>query len=173
MEKAPEAVEATTGRAFILSRTFEADRETIFKAWTEEDQLAQWWGPKGIPLQIVRLDARPGGYFHYNLQLPDGSLMWGRFDYRELAEPERIVYVSAFSDEEGKVVRAPFSADWPLQILNIVTLEEENGRTTLTSKSILENATAAEQETFEQAFDSLRQGLTGTFDQLETYLNKV
>lgn len=173
MEKVLDATEATTTRALILSRTFEADRETVFKAWTEEEQLAQWWGPKGIPLQILALDARTGGYFHYNLQLPDGSLMWGRFDYRELAKPERIVYESAFSDEAGKVVRAPFSADWPLQLLNIVTLEEENGKTTLTSKSILENATVAEQETFEKAFDRLRQGLTGTFDQLEDYLNKV
>ena len=71
------------------------------------------------------------------------------------------------------MVRAPFSADWPLEVLNTWTLAEHDGRTTLTPRGIPFSATAAERQTFAAMFDSMRQGFGGTFDQLEEYLAKM
>lgn len=94
-----------------ITRTFNAPRALVFRAYSEAERLAQWWGPAGLTWVRSELDFRPGGYFHYCMQAPDGREMWGRFDYIEVSEPDRIVFTNAFSDAEGAVVRAPFAPD--------------------------------------------------------------
>ncbi len=80
--------------------------------------------------------------------------------------PERIVFVASFADEQGNVVRAPFSPDWPLEVLSTLTFAEQDGRTTLTLKSVPIQATGAERKTFEAGRESMRMGWTGTLDRL-------
>jgi uncharacterized protein YndB with AHSA1/START domain len=69
--------------------------------------MAQWRGPKGFPIITAKMDFRPGGRYLYGLKTPDGGAMWGRFIYREIDAPSRIVLVSSFSDETGGVTRHP------------------------------------------------------------------
>src|SRR5450631_3880460 len=76
---------------FVISRTFDAPRALVWKAWTDPEALAQWWGPKGATIRVVKLDMRPGGIFHYAMSFQPGHDMWGRFAYREIAPPERLV----------------------------------------------------------------------------------
>jgi uncharacterized protein YndB with AHSA1/START domain len=47
-----------------LSRVFDAPRDLVYQAFTDPDQLAQWFGPVGfvVPRDTVEVDARPGGY---------------------------------------------------------------------------------------------------------------
>ena len=59
---------------------------------------------------------------------------------------------------------------WPLQVLNTLTFEEHDGKTTMTLRGAPEGATAEERELFRSLFGSMQQGFGGTFDQLETYL---
>jgi len=82
------------------------------------------------------MDFRPGGRYLYGLKTPDGGAMWGRFIYREIDAPSRIVLVSSFSDETGGVTRHPMSASWPLEILSVFELESEGDRTTLTIRGV-------------------------------------
>jgi len=154
-----------------ITRVFEAPRELVFQAWTDVERLARWWGPKGFRWVSAKLDLRPGGMFHYCLQAPNGQEMWGKFVYREIVRPERLVFVNSFSDANGNTIRAPFSADWPLEILNTLTLAEHGGKTTLTLEGRPINMTEKEQ-TFRDAFKSVEQGFAGTFDQLAEYLEK-
>ncbi len=60
-----------------------------------------------VGMLVVRLDARPGGIFHYSMRAPDGREMWGKFVYREVAAPEKIVFVNSFSDEQGNLGATP------------------------------------------------------------------
>src|SRR5262249_19009776 len=99
--------------------------------------------------------------------------MWGKFVYREIVAPERIVFINSFSDEEGNTIRAPFSPTWPLEILNTLTLSEHKGKTTLTIRAVPFNAAKEESETFEAGLDSMRQGFNGSLDQLADYLAQV
>lgn len=69
-------------------------------------------------------DFRSGGVFHYSQKPADGDIMWVRFLYSEIVAPEKIIYTSFFSDEEGNIVRAPFDANWPLKTLNSMTFIE-------------------------------------------------
>jgi uncharacterized protein YndB with AHSA1/START domain len=157
----------------VIERTFDAPRELVFKAWTEPERLMYWWGPKGLTMRAATLDLRPGGVFHYSMRSPDGADMWGKFVYREIVPPERLVFINSFSDEAGNTVRAPFSATWPLEVLNTLTLSERDGRTTLRLQGGPYNATEAERESFDAAHESVRQGFAGTFDQLAEYLAKA
>lgn len=157
-------------RELVIIRVFDAPRELVWKALTESDRLAHWWGPKGFTMLVRMVDFRPGGIFHYAMRSPDGRTMWGRFLYRDIEAPVRLVFVNSFSDEEGNATRSPFSSTWPLEILNTVTLTESGGKTTLTLRGAPINATEEEYEAFWNAQDSTKQGFAGTFDQLAAYL---
>ena len=161
---------ASGERELVIIHVFNAPRDLVWQAFTEADRLARWWGPAGFTMLVRTLDFRPGGVLHYAQRSPDGHVMWGRFDYREIQAPERIVFVNSFADEEGNVIRAPFSPTWPLEILNTVTFSESEGQTTVTLHGGPIDATEEERETFRNAQDSIRQGFAGTFDQLAAYL---
>jgi uncharacterized protein YndB with AHSA1/START domain len=166
LEKDPDEKE------FVISRTFDAPRDKVWKAWTDREQLMQWFGPKGFSMTTAKLDFRPGGTFHYCLRSSDGKEMWGKFVYREIVAPERIVLVNSFSDEKGNLTRHPFSPTWPMEMLTTTTFTEEKGETTVTVRWIPINAAAEERKTFDDSRDGMRQGWTGTFDQLSEYLAK-
>jgi len=160
----------TNDKDFVQERILDAPRELVFKAWTEPDRLAHWWGPVGFELGISKMDFRPGGIFHYSMKSAGGNEMWGKFVYHEIDAPERIVFVNSFSDPDGNTVRAPFSETWPLEVYNTLTLTEENGKTKLVLRGYPINATEEELATFEGMRGSMNQGWAGTFGQLDAYL---
>jgi uncharacterized protein YndB with AHSA1/START domain len=158
----------------VIKRVFDAPRELVFKAWTEPERLAQWWGPKGFKMKKVSVDLRPGGVFHYGMTSPDGHEMWGRFVYREITPPERLVFVNSFSDENAGITRAPFLDNtWPLEVLNVLTFTEQDGKTLMTMRGGPINANDAERKAFDGFHPSMQAGFAGTFAQLDDYLAKV
>lgn len=165
-DPAPAPIE----RELVITHVFDAPRELVWKAFAESDRLARWWGPTGFTMLVHSIDFRPGGAFHYAMRSPEGHVMWGRFVYRDIQAPERIVFITSFSDEAGAITRAPFSPTWPLEILNTLTLTEAKGKTTVVLRGGPINATDEERATFWNAQESLRQGFAGTFDQLAAYL---
>jgi uncharacterized protein YndB with AHSA1/START domain len=157
----------------VITREIQAPRELVFKVWTEAEHLKHWWGPRGFELTVAHLEVRPGGHFHYKMSSAEGQVMWGRFEYREVKAPERIVFINAFSNEAGDVVRSPFSEIYPLEILNTLTLTEMEGRTLLTLRGGPLQATEEERAFYEGMFESMKMGFGGTFDQLERYLKEA
>ncbi len=162
-----------TIRPFTISRTFEAPLARVWQAWTEVENLMQWFGPKGFSMSSAKLDFRPGGAFHYCLRGPNGNEMWGKFTYREIDVPKRIVLVNSFSDAQGGITRHPFSPTWPLEMLSTSTFKEEAGRTTITLHWLPLNPDPQELATFDGAHDGMKQGWTGTFGQLQEFLAKT
>jgi len=152
-----------------LTRVFNAPRELVFKAFTEADRMAKWWGPKGSEITIKKLDLRPGGVFHYSMAFGDNTI-WGLFIYREIVAPVRLVFVNCFSDKDGNKARSPFHPVWPLEILNTFTFTKQDGKTTLTIIGGPINASQQEVEAFEANIGNLQTGFKGTFDALDEYL---
>ena len=99
--------------------------------------------------------------------------MWGKFVYREIVAPEKIVLINSFSDENGGLTRHPFSSTWPLEMVSTSTFSEKDGKTTITISWVPYNPTDAELDTFNSSHASMQQGWAGTFDQLEAYLTKA
>ncbi len=164
----------TAQKPFVISRMFNAPRETVFDAFTRPEEMKKWWGPKGFTVIASKMDLRVGGTYHYGMRAPNGAAMWGLFVYREIVRPERVVWVNSFSDESGGVARHSMHLDWPLEMLSTITLEDLGGsKTRLTITSMPLNSTEAEQATFDANHDSMTQGWTGTLDQLETHLAKA
>ncbi|MEO8333302.1 MAG: SRPBCC family protein [Gallionella sp.] len=155
---------------FVISRTFDAPRQLVWKAWTEEKHLKNWFGPKGVTISVSEMDLRPGGSFHYCMKLPDGKEMWGKWFFREIVAPERLVMINCFSDAKGGITRHPMSATWPLETFSTTTFTEHDCKTTLTLRWSAYNATEEERHTFDTSHASMTQGWTGTMDQLENYL---
>ncbi|MFD0670897.1 SRPBCC domain-containing protein [Cohnella sp. GCM10027633] len=158
-------------QGLLLKREFNAPRELVYKVWTEPKHFGSWWGPKGFSLEVAKMDVRPGGMFLGCQKSPDGQhAMWGKFVYREVQAPEKLVWVQSFSDEEGNTVRAPFNPNWPLEILNVLTLVENDGVTVLTLEGGPLNASDDEQAAFDAMAPMVGQGFAGTFEQLANYL---
>jgi uncharacterized protein YndB with AHSA1/START domain len=156
--------------AFVIEREFDAPRELMFEVWTRSEHLQQWFGPKGMTIFHCTNDLRPGGMMHYGMRARDGSEMWGRWIYREIVPPERLVFVISFSDPEGAMTRAPFAEEWPMEMLSTVSFTERDGKTTVMVQSAAIHATAAERRTFREGHASMRGGWSGTFEQLEAYV---
>ena len=167
------AAEVAADREISATRVFDAPRELVWKAWTERERLMQWFGPKGFVMPAAKLDFRPGGVFHYSLQSPDGLEMWGKFVYREIVAPERIVLVNSFSDAKGGLTRPPLSDTWPLEMLSTTTFIEQDGKTIITLRWVPLNPTEEERKTFDTSHEGMKQGWTGTMDQLTAYLAKA
>jgi uncharacterized protein YndB with AHSA1/START domain len=161
-----------SGGKFVISRTFDAPRALVWQAWTDAAHLARWFGPKGCTLSTCLLDLRPGGICHYCMRTHDGHEMWGKWVFREIVAPEKLVLVSSFSDAKGGLTRHPLNANWPLETLSTTTFAEVEGRTTLTIEWSPLNATEIERKTFDENHDGMRMGWGGTMEQLAAYLAK-
>jgi uncharacterized protein YndB with AHSA1/START domain len=162
-----------TAAKFVISRTFRAPLDRVWKAWTEPEQMAKWWGPKGFEADVKLLDLKPGGMFHYRLLSPQGQEMWGRMVFREIIPRERLVFINSFSDPDRGVTRHPMAPEWPLLMHTTISFAEADGKTTVTVEWEPYEASESECETFDKGRDSMQAGWTGTFEKLEAYLDKA
>lgn len=162
-----------TVHARFLSRELDAPRDLVWRAWTEAERWAKWWGPKVATKRVEHLDFQPGGTLHYTLQAAQGPQMWGKFVYREIAPPERLIFVMSFADSQGNTIRAPFSPTHPLGMLVDVTFSEQNDRTTITIRGSVWNATEEDSQSFNAALENLTQHMNVMIGQLGDYLATI
>lgn len=156
--------------AFTITRQFRQPLAAVWNAWSEAGQLKHWWGPQGCMLEIRRFEFRPGGFFHYAMRFDDAPTMWGRFNYRQIAPLQRLVWLNSFSNECCGIARAPFSDACPLEIENTVTFTEQDGITTVALRAVPFGELPAERQYFDELKPSLEQGYGGTLDQLGAFL---
>jgi uncharacterized protein YndB with AHSA1/START domain len=166
---ANKLISKVEGRELTLERIFNAPRELVFKAFSEEEHLKRWFGPKGWPLVVSNLDFREGGVWHFCMKCTDetqqyyGMESWGKAIYKEIVEPERIVYTDAFSDAEGNITEG-----MPQTLITMTFLEHE-GKTKLIS-----HAEYATDEALKTVLDmGMLEGMTSTWDNLEEFLKEI
>ena len=150
-------------RDVTFVRFYDAPRKTVFDAFSNADAVKQWWRIQDWKVIFCTLDFRPGGTWHYCLQGPEGQEHWAKAIYREIVEPERIVYMDGSSDADGNDVQGlPPS-------LTTVTFAEQSGVTKLTAH--IQYASAADLEAV--VARGMVQGFKQTLCLLETYLNNA
>jgi uncharacterized protein YndB with AHSA1/START domain len=110
-------------RELTLVRIFDAPREVVFKAWTDPRQLAKWWGPKIFTNPVCEVDARPGGAWRIVMRAPDGTEYPCGGVYREIVEPEKLVFTNNATDRDGNPLLEGFTT---------VIFEDLDGKTKLT-----------------------------------------
>src|SRR5580704_13391744 len=149
------AAASAVGRELVITRVFDAPRDLVFKAWIDPKHMERWWGPKGFTNPVCQVDARPGGAIRIDMRGPDGVVHPMGGVYREIVEPERIVFTStALEDEQGNP---------GLENLNTITFAEHNGKTKLTLHVVVLMATPEAAK----ALDGMEQGWTQSLDRLD------
>jgi uncharacterized protein YndB with AHSA1/START domain len=117
---------STAGTApleLVVSRLIDAPCTLVFKAWTQQEHAARWWGPKGFTVESCRMDAIPGGTYRVAMRGPDGILRTKRGVYREVVAPERLAFTYAWEDADGNPGH---------EMLVTLTLEPQGPHTLLT-----------------------------------------
>ena len=155
---------------FVTSRVFAAPRELVFDVWTQERHLSKWFAPKGFEILGGSVDLRVGGIYHYGLRSPEGQEMWGKWIFREIKRPEKLVVVVSFSDRDRGITVHPGNPNWPRQTLSTTTFEAQGDRTLLTVRWKPYEATELERKTFVEGKASMQQGWGGTLELLEAHL---
>jgi uncharacterized protein YndB with AHSA1/START domain len=124
----------TVERELVVSRLLDAPRALVFKAWTEPEQVARWWGPQGFTTISCRMDIRPGGSFRIVMRSPQGTDHRKRGRYREIVPLERLVFTFAWEDAQGALGH---------ETLVTVTFAAEGTQTRLTlHQAVFETVTA-------------------------------
>ena len=104
-------------REIVTTRVFDAPREMVFAAWSDPEQLNQWWGPRGFSNTFETCDVRPGGVWKYVMHGPEGRDFPGEIHFLEVVEPERIVMdhlsppqfrLTAVFEEMGSLTKLTF-----------------------------------------------------------------
>jgi uncharacterized protein YndB with AHSA1/START domain len=88
----------------LITRIFEAPRERVFRAWTDPDEVAAWYGPEHFdtPRERINIDLRVGGRYELTMvQRGSGAEYPVRYEIVELVEPELIVLRSDPMPEIG------------------------------------------------------------------------
>ena len=126
-------------RDLVITRQFDAPRRLVWKAWTEPEYFTRWWGPKDYTAPAAKIDLRVGGAYLACMRSAEGKDFWSTGTYREIAEPQRLVVTDSFADPDGKVVPASYygmPGDWPMETQIVVTLDEHDGKTTMTLRHV-------------------------------------
>ena len=93
--------DAAPAHEVTIRRVLDAPREAVWRAWTQPEQLAAWWGPSGwsTPPENVTLDLRPGGTLRItSVSDEDGAPMTTVGTFSEVDEPERLAFDEASED---------------------------------------------------------------------------
>jgi uncharacterized protein YndB with AHSA1/START domain len=99
----------------VLTRTFDAPREQVWRAWSDPDQVMSWWGPQGFTSPMCRMDFREGGTTLVSMRSDQGWELTNSWTYRSIEPMDRIEFVQGFVDAEGNKV-APAELGLPSTI---------------------------------------------------------
>jgi uncharacterized protein YndB with AHSA1/START domain len=99
----------------MIERSFAAPIALLWKMWTDPEHFKVWYGPQGASIPVARFDLRVGGERFVGMEMttPNGAIrMWFTGEHVEVAEPRRLTYTEAMSDENGNV-QPPASMGMP------------------------------------------------------------
>ncbi len=147
-----------------ITRIFDAPRELVWKAWTDPEQIKQWFGPKTFTTPVCKVDLRVGGGFLLSMRSPEGRDYWVKGVYREIIPAERLIYMDYFSDTEGNIVSPTthgLSADFPSELLITVTFTEHEGGTKMAVRMPAPESREGDdmQQGWNECFDKLGESL--------------
>jgi uncharacterized protein YndB with AHSA1/START domain len=80
----------------IMTRTLNAPRALVWKALSEPEHVARWWGPHGHRNRVLAFDWRVGGKWRIESTMPDGEVIVFFGEYREIVKPEKVTQTFSF-----------------------------------------------------------------------------
>ena len=109
----------------IMTRTFHAPRDLVFRAHSSCEHVSRWWGPRRHSFASCDMDFVEGGAWRYVLRDADGTEYPFKGEFREIQAPKRLTWtfiydVEPFNQQEG--------------VVETILFNEEDGKTETVSK---------------------------------------
>lgn len=117
----------------VVTRTIEAPRERVWRAWSDPDEVMAWWGPQGFTSPMCRMDFREGGTTLVAMRSDQGWELVNSWKYRSIEPMDRIEFVQGFADAEGNPVSPAelgLPPTIPDEVRHVVTFSEIDEATT-------------------------------------------
>lgn len=152
-----------------ITRTFDAPRDLVWKAWTDPKLIAEWWGPNGVTIPVCEFEAVPNGKVHIVMEAgeamgPIKGTQWPMVGMlQEIIEPSRLVFTSVnMKDETGKST---------FETLNTITFEEADGKTTVNVH--IEVVVLVDSPMAKQAFGGMSAGWNQQMDKMVAFVQRM
>jgi len=144
----------------IVKRTFDADLDQVWAAWTTAELLDQWWAPEGYECHTKSMTFEKGGRRHYLMSGPEGALHWGITTYEEIEKSKRFSGLECFANEDAEITN-----DFPVSSYSVQFNREE-------TQTLIHHQTVY--DTFDQLESSLsygfKEGTVGAYARLDQLL---
>lgn len=152
MDSNVSASDSIADRELVITRIFDAPARLLFEAYSKPEHLMKWFGPVGWPLTLCEVDFRKGGRFRFAMTGPSGNqnTPFGG-EYLEIVPNRKIVFDNGFELPGAE------------KMIMTVTLEEADGKTTLTLHTLF--ASAAMKASHVGA--GIVEGVASGYDQLD------
>jgi uncharacterized protein YndB with AHSA1/START domain len=155
-------------KTIVMERVFDAPRTRVWQAWTNADELAKWWGPRGWETTIKKFEFKPGGAWHYMMKCVDkaqgewfGQESWGIGTFKTINPESMFMYEDAFTDLSGEP-----NPDMPITPITNTFAETSDGKTKVVSVTQYDSEEAL-QTVIEMGVE---EGSKQTWDRLAEYL---
>jgi uncharacterized protein YndB with AHSA1/START domain len=113
-------------REIVLGRVIDAPRSLVYAAWTDPDQIQDWFGPEGMVIDTKEIDINPGGLWRFDMVTSDGLRYSNRMLFLRMEAPA-LIEVEHGTDQDNDPGR------WRM----LVTFDEQSdGKTVLTLRQM-------------------------------------
>ena len=146
-------VTTPTDREIVMTRILDAPRDLVFEAHSSCEHMSHWWGPRRYEIASCEMDFRPGGAWRI-VHRGEGQEFGFRGEFREIRRPELITWTFEFEGMPGHVS------------VQTLTLEEHDGKTTLTSRVLFDSI----EDRDGMINSGMESGAAESMDRLEEYL---
>ncbi len=125
-------------RDLVVTRTFDAPVELVWKAWVDPQLVMRWWGPDGFTSPSARIDFREGGTSLVGMRAPKefgGQDTYSTWAYTKIVPLQRIEFTQNLADKDGSLLdpaTAGLPPDFPKDLRMAVNFKSVGGKTEMT-----------------------------------------
>lgn len=141
---------------YSLDRVFDAPRDMVWRAWSDPDLLACWYGP-GIETVIHEFDLKPGGVWRNEMKW-GGKSDLSQMLFQDVVEGEKIVWLHSSTDRNWNIISNPMMPNWPLVLLTTVNFTDQGQQTNVRLTMAPVDATTAEIACFAETVAGMGSG---------------
>ena len=158
-----------------IERVFNATREKVWKAWTDEEMTKKWWGPEGFSAPSIKVNLAVGQKYIFAMRGPAGSEwdrnMYSAGVYKEIVPNEKLVVTDYFSDAEGNMIEPSAEGqDQNFPKEQTVTVLFEDAGEGKTKLSIIYPKPETEEQMEAMLKSGMKEGWNSSLDKLEKAL---
>ena len=113
----------------VITRLIDAPIERVWKAWTDPEYVARWWGPRYYTSPSCKIDLREGGRYLFCMRAPEnqgGQDSYTAGVYKKIVPMELLEFTQSLADKDGNKIdpaRMGMPPDFPKEIRTVVTFK--------------------------------------------------